>query len=531
MGNQIQTNKQQLIKSQKNCLPKMSNVLEYTPVDDIPSIVTSLHKSFRANPNRSLEYRLNQLRNLYYAIKDNEELLVKALKKDLNRPEGDTQLLEITPLYIEILTTINNLSKWMKPTSAKNVDLLYYFTSPKIAKIPLGTVLIIGPFNFPYLTTLAPLVGSIAAGNTTVFKQSEQIPYTSQTLGTILTDALDPEIFQIVQGGIEETTALLKQKFDKIIYTGSGKVGRIIASKAAETLTPTILELGGKSPAFVTPSVQLKDLKTVCKRIAFTRFANAGQTCVSTDYCIVHDSLYDEFVDMMKLVIKELYDVDETNSTKLVNKNAWDRVMNIIRNTKSDVVLGGDGDREARFIQPTLLTNVSFDDASMKEEIFGPVLPVIRYSDLQHSIDNVLDIADTPLALYIYSKSSKEIETISSQIRSGALVVNDGVIHGGLACVPFGGVGESGYGSYHGKWSFDAFSHERAVLKNPFWTDILFESKYPPITKMDLKLSKFFLVPRKSFKRTGRVRANKYEFFIKVLFVGVVGVAVGYYNS
>lgn len=506
------------------------SVLEYTPVDEIPSIVTSLHKSFRTNPSRPLAYRLNQLRNLYYALKDNEDLLVKALKKDINRSREDTELTELSIIYGDLLSTIKNLSTWMKPQSAKDVSLLFKFTSPKITKIPLGTILIISPFNFPLMLAIQPLIGAIAGGNTAVLKQSEQTPYTSQTLSTILSDALDPDIFQIVNGGIEETSVLLDQKFDKIIYTGSGKVGRIIASKAAKNLTPVVLELGGKSPAFVTESVK-NDLKAVCKRIAFTRFSNAGQICVSTDFCVVHDSIYDEFLDTLLKTVKEVYDVDVENYTKLVNHAAWDRVMKIIRDTKGDVVIGGDGVREERFIEPTIIKNVKFDDISMQEEIFGPVLPVIKYSNLQNAIDSVLNVADTPLALYVYSKNSKQTELISSQIRSGALVINDGVIHVGLSCIPFGGIGESGYGAYHGKWSFDTFSHERAVLKNPFWTEVLFEAKYPPISKFDLNLSKFFLVPRPTFGRTGRVRDHNYEFLIKVIIVGIVGVITGFYYS
>lgn len=504
--------------------------LEYTPVEEIPAIVKSLNKSFRQS-KPSLEFRLNQLRQLYYALKVNEDLLIRALKLDLNKSEEDTHLTELIPIYSDLLLIIKNLPTWTKPRSViSETSLLFKFSNPKVEYTPFGTVLVISPFNFPLLLSLQPVIGAIAAGNCVVLKQSELVPNTAQTLSDILIDALDPKLFQIVNGAIPETTKLLEQKFDKILYTGSGSVGRIIAQAAVKNLTPYVLELGGKSPAFVTPSVK-SQIETVCKRIAFTRFTNAGQVCVATDYTIVHDDIYDLFISTMRKIIKKYYNLNVQNSGKLVNTAAWDRVMKLIRDTKGDVVLGGDGSREDRFIEPTLISNVKWDDISMQSEIFGPVLPVVKYSDLQSAIDNVQDVADTPLALYIYSTSKTEQQLISSQIRSGALVINDGMVHVGLATLPFGGIGESGQGQYHGKWSFETFSHQRALMKQPFWTEILFESKYPPITKFDLSLTKWFLVPRPTFGRFGKVRDHNYEFLIKVVFVAIIGVYSGYHYS
>jgi len=504
--------------------------LSYTPIEDIPQIVNHLQKSYRSNRNTSIQFRLNQLRSLYFHLKDNEDLIIKALQKDLNKSKEDIILLDLAPIYSDLLHTIKNLSKWSKPKSAVDVSLLFKFSSPGYEYIPLGVILIISPFNFPLNLAIQPLIGSIAAGNYSLLKQSELTPNTSEILSSILIDAIDPKIFQIVNGGINETTYLLNEKFDKIIYTGSGNVGKIIAKKAAETLTPIILELGGKSPAIITPSVK-NHLWTVCKRIAFTRFTNAGQICVATDYTLVHESLYDEFIKTMEKVINKYYNLTKENSTRIINDKAFERLMGLIKNTKGNIIIGGDGDKLTRFIKPTIISNVEFNDVTMKEEIFGPILPILKYKNLQNGIENIIKFADTPLALYIYSNNKFEQNLISSQIRSGSIIINEGMIHVGIPNIPFGGIGSSGYGSYHGKWSFKAFSHERAIMKQPFWIETLFEAKYPPISKMDLNISKFFMIPTPTFGRSGVIRTHNYEFLIGVIIIGIIGIWFGYYYS
>ncbi|CCH41136.1 putative fatty aldehyde dehydrogenase [Wickerhamomyces ciferrii] len=510
----------------------MSSLLDYTPLEEIPKHVNALKKSFRQQKTSSIEFRLNQLRALYYAIKDNEDVIIKAIQKDLNKSESETQLTELAVTYGDILSLIKELPTLTKPKNAKGTNFLFKPSSPKIEKIPLGTVLIIAPFNFPINLTLQPLIGSIAGGNTTVLKQSEQIPNTSQVLTEILTDALDPSIFRAINGAVPETNVLLEQKFDKIFFTGSPTVGKIIARKAAEQLTPVVLELGGKSPSFVTKSVK-GNIDAVAKRILFSKFTNAGQICVATDHILVDASIHDELVIALKKAVDELYPADVKTFGKLVNDNAWERVIGLVKKTNGDIIHGdlSLANKQERFVPPIIVDNVSFNDSLYSEEIFGPVLPIIKYTNLDDTIDQVITNHDTPLALYIYSKDKKEIKYISSQIRSGALSINDSMIHVGLSNIPFGGIGNSGYGNYHGQWSFDAFTHERAQLSNPYWTEILFDAKYPPVSNFDLAKSKFFLIPTPTFGRTGRVRDHNYGLAIITILIGLIGLAVGFFEK
>ncbi|ONH68197.1 Beta-apo-4'-carotenal oxygenase [Cyberlindnera fabianii] len=483
----------------------MSSVLEYTPIEEIPQRVEKVRTAFHTRKFLNVEVRLNALRNLFFAIKDNEDLILKALKKDLNKPPSEVQLLELSPLYGDLLYIIDNLRSWVKGRKPESTPLLFKFSKPRVENIPLGTVLVIGAFNFPLLLTLQPLIGAIAGGNTVVIKQSEQTPNLAAVVTDILSDALDNELIQIVNGGIEETTALLEQKFDKVIYTGSGTVGTIIAKKCAETLTPCILELGGKSPAFITKNCRSLDL--AAKRIVFAKFVNAGQTCVTVDYAQVHRDVYDEFVKLLIKWTKKLFgEASVETYGKIVNQRNTERVANIIKDSKGEVIYGGDFDIEERYISPTVVKDVTFSDSLMQGEIFGPVLPVVPFDDLDAAITNVVAYHDTPLALYAFTDNKDEIYAIQSRIRSGAFLINDAIIHVGMAQLPFGGIGSSGNGNYHGYASFKSFTHERSCLKQPFWVEPLFEAKYPPTTNFDLAVAKTAMVPPAWFGRTGKIR-------------------------
>lgn len=464
--------------------------LVYTPTSDIPAIVKKLHSSYHKHDKLdSVSYRLKQLRILYSAIHKNEDALCEAVKADLNRPIQDTKFLEFHVFYAEILDVIGNLENWLKPEHVKSSEIPFIirFTAPKVEKISLGTVLIISPYNVPTLLALQPLIGAIAGGNCIALKQSELVPHTSALLSKILTDVLDPEWFQVINGGIDETTVLLQQKFDKILYTGSSAVGRIIANAGAKNLTPCVLELGGKTPVFIGESVR-SYLRVVCKRLLFTKFMNAGQLCVAADHAIVEDSIYDEFCSTLVEVMRELYDgVDEENFTHIVHYRSWERLYNMIKESKGKIIFGGENHNgKVNYIEPTIIKDVTFQDSTMSSEIFGPILPIIKFSSLPQTLTQITNQHDTPLAMYIYSHSSSQIHQIKTSIRSGALIINDGMLHVATHALPFGGIGESGYGSYHGVHSIKTFTHERATMEHPFWCDWFWKDKFRSVREAHL---------------------------------------------
>lgn len=464
--------------------------LQYTQLEQIPQIVSKLHKNFHKHDKLdSVAYRLKQLRILYSAIHSNEDALCEAVKADLNRPIQDTKFLEFHVFYAEILDVIANLENWLKPEHVKSSDIPFIirFTGPKVEKISLGTILIISPYNVPTLLALQPLIGAIAGGNTIVLKQSELVPNTSALLSKILTNVLDPEWFQVVNGGIDETTVLLEQKFDKILYTGSSAVGRIIAKAGAKNLTPSVLELGGKTPVFIGESVR-PYLGVVCNRLLFTKFMNAGQLCVAADYAIVEDKIYDEFCSTLIEVTKELYDgANEENFTHIVHNRSWERLYSMIKESKGKIIFGGKNHNgRVNYIEPTILKDVTFQDSTMTSEIFGPILPIIKFSNLEKTLNQIISQHDTPLAMYIYSHSDSQINQIKTSIRSGALIINDGMLHVATHALPFGGIGESGYGSYHGIHSVKTFTHERATMQHPFWCDWFWKDKFRSVRESHL---------------------------------------------
>lgn len=511
-----------------------SETLAFTPIEIIPSKVEKLHASFQNGKTQPLPYRLNQLRNIYFMIKDHEDEIKNALKLDLNKSENEAQLTEISVVLGDLLYIIDNLGDWLKPETPKGVPTLFKIGSPKIYKQAFGTVLIISPFNYPFMLSIQPLIGAIAGGNTVVYKPSELTPYTSSLLTRILSEALDSDTFTVIYGGVDETTALLDQKFDKILYTGSGAVGKIIAKKAAENLTPCILELGGKSPAFVGERLNSRQLNLSAKRILHGKFTNAGQTCVAPDYLLVHESSYDEFITALLKNVKTLYgDADINNYNKLVHERSFEKLNQMINETSGEIIYSGEHSKEHRFFNPTIIKGVTFEDSTMKGENFGPVLPIIKYSSLNSVIDDVVKYHDTPLALYIFSQNKSERELISTRIRSGAVLFNETLIHVGISQLPFGGIGQSGYGDYHGKYSFDAFTQKRASLDQPFWAEPLFEVKYPPLTNFDLALADTFTIPFVKLNRTGPVFSKSYKLlrFGAIFIVAFAGLYAGLFSD
>ncbi|EAZ63335.2 aldehyde dehydrogenase [Scheffersomyces stipitis CBS 6054] len=475
------------------------SILKYTALDDIPVGVKKLTDSFHKNgKTHSIQYRLNQLRNLYFVIKDNQDAICDALFKDFGRVPTESQILEIDGSLNELVHTMANLHNWLKPEPVKDLPITLKSNPIYIERIPYGVVLIISPFNYPFFLSFSAIIGAIAAGNVVVFKPSELTPHFSQLFTNLLSEALDDDLLFTINGSIPETTKALEQKYDKIMYTGNNAVGTIIAKKAAETLTPVILELGGKSPAFVLDDLSEKELTVVARRIAWGRFTNAGQTCVAVDYVLAHDSIKERLVrEIVKVVKEEFYpelNKDNKDFTHIIHDRAVSNLSKIIKTTKGKIVVGGDVDEASRYVAPTVVDNVDWDDSTMKGEIFGPILPILSYSSLDEALSRLQSRHDTPLAQYIFTGGSTsraknpKLNKISQQIRSGGAVINDVLMHVALTNAPFGGIGSSGSGSYHGWFSFRAFTHERTTMEQKLWNDFVLKARYPPFTEKNQKL-------------------------------------------
>lgn len=493
----------------------ITSPLRYTSIQDIPKgvdkLVASYHETHKMD---SIQYRLNQIRNVYFAIKDNADLICEALEKDFYRSPSETKSLELGPLLNEIIHTMGSIYKWSKPEPVSDKTINVATQPVYIERIPLGVVLVISPFNYPLLLSVSAVVGALSGGNHVVLKQSESTPHFTQLLSDLLTDALDNDVFFAVNGAIPETTELLNQKFDKIMYTGNGMVGTIIAKKAAETLTPVILELGGKSPGFVF-DINKKDIPTLAKRILWGKFTNAGQTCVAIDYLLVEESIKGPLVDELIKQAEVFFESPDHSSdiTHIIHDRAYTNLVKTIKSTKGKIVSGGKTDDATRFIEPTIIDNVKFGDSTMRQELFGPVLPILTYSDLESTVKSVVKQHDTPLALYCFTsgKASRstnpKIEYITKHIRSGGVVINDTLIHVALPNAPFGGVGMSGYGSYHGYFSYRSFTHERTFVEQAFWNDAILKSRYPPYNETKNTVIASAMVPhREWFGRSGDVQ-------------------------
>lgn len=429
--------------------------------------------SFFKGKNRAVSDRMNHLLRLKEMITDNESLLYDVLKKDLGKPEFEVYTTEILTVLNEIDVHLKNVSKWAKTRSAGN-SYLTFPSKSKIYKQPLGTVLIIGAWNYPIHLALMPLIGALSAGNTIALKPSELAPNTSSLLARLFRQYFDPELITVYEGGVSETTKLLKLPFDKIFFTGSTHVGKIIMRAAAEQLIPVTLELGGKSPAIIHKDA---DIGVASNRIWWGKTLNAGQTCVAPDFVVIHESKKDEFVESSKQSLKSFFNEDYvigTNYTAIINESHFDRLTNLLN---SGVILfGGKTDKEIRFIEPTLL-DADWDDFIMKEEIFGPLLPLITYNQPEEMMYR-LQSMNSPLALYIFSDDEQIQKDIIGNVPFGGGCVNETVSYLANHHLPFGGVGKSGMGAYHGKYSFDTFSRDQSVLFKSNWPDP--DLRYPP---------------------------------------------------
>lgn len=449
---------------------------------NIQTVVDAQRQFAAAGQAKDIDFRKQQLRKLKNILQQNEPLLYQAIYEDFKKSKFETYLTELALLYHEIDLAIKRVAQWAKPKKVCT-ELPSQPGTSFIFPEPYGMTLIIGAWNYPYNLTLLPLVSALAAGNTSIIKPSEQSKNTSAIMAQIINQNFDPAYLNVIEGGIEVTQELLSYRFDKLFFTGSTKIGKIVAKAAAEHLTPVTLELGGKSPCLVLADA---DLKLSAQRIVWGKFLNAGQTCIAPDYLLVEAAIYLPFLDELKNQITKIVGSNPLESesyVRIINQNHVQRLKKLIDPQK--IFTGGQVIDAENYIEPTILKDVTFADEIMKDEIFGPILPVIPFTDLDLVLDEIKR-RPSPLALYIFSKSSARQTQILHTVPFGGGCINDVVMHVGNAHLPFGGVGESGMGSYHGESGFKTFSHFKSILKKPFWFEL--PLKYAPYSKLKLRL-------------------------------------------
>lgn len=431
---------------------------------------------FNSGKSKDIEFRINQLKKLKKIIKENEEDILKALKKDLGKSNFEAYATEIGIVYDEINLHIKSVRKWAK-RERRNSPIVHYPSKSYIYKEPYGVTLIIGPFNYPFQLVIAPLVGAISAGNTAIIKPSENTINIAMLLENIINNNFDSEYIRVVDplGGKEVVSYLLDLPFDYIFFTGSVRVGKIVMEKASKNLTPVTLELGGKSPCIVDKDA---NINLAAKRIVWGKFLNSGQTCVAPDYLFIHKDIKDKFLSTLVKEIKLQFGENIKESpdySRIVNKISLDRLSSYLND--GEIYFGGEVDKESLYMQPTILTSVKLDSSVMTDEIFGPILPVMEFENLNETI-SIINNREKPLALYYFSDDDKKIEYMLERTSAGGVTINDTIIHVANGNLPFGGVGPSGLGKYHGKDSFDTFTHTKAVMKRG--TFIEFNIRFAP---------------------------------------------------
>ena len=426
---------------------------------------------FASGATRSLELRRLALERLGLAIEARESAILAALQADLGKPAVDAYMSEIGLVLSEIRHAVKHLGKWMKPRGAR-VPILAWPGKARILREPCGVVLILGPWNYPFQLVLSPLVGAIAGGNCAVLKPSELSPQTTSVISALIRETFSVEFVTVVEGEREAAESLLEEKFDHIFFTGSTPVGRRVMTAAAKHLTPVTLELGGKCPTIICGLDSAKSVEIAARRIAWGKFMNAGQTCVAPDHVWVERSIHDGFVEAVGRVSKAFFG---PGCGHLINRRHFDRVVAFLQD--GTIASGGGYDAESLWLEPTVLTNVSPQSPVMQEEIFGPVLPVIAFDQLDEVLSEIRS-RPSPLAVYVFSNDETVKRRVVDESRSGGVCVNDTVVHITGSELPFGGVGDSGMGRYHGKASFDCFTHERVVMRRSLAFDPDF--RYPP---------------------------------------------------
>ena len=435
-------------------------------------IFESQKKFFFDQNTKPVHFRIEQLKKLKKLLQDNERMLCDAIQKDFGKSEFDTFANEFLLIYKEIAFYIRHLKKLARPKRT-STSLLNFPSKSYLYVEPLGTTLIIGAWNYPYQLTLAPLVAAIAAGNTAFLKPSELPAETMRAMVKLINSNFPSEYLYVVEGGVQETTELLKLKFDKIFFTGSTRVGQIVYEAAAKQLIPVTLELGGKSPAIIGANC---DLALAAKRIVWGKFLNAGQTCIAPDYIYVLENRKNDFIKALIAQLEQFnYEDGSKHYVRIINRHHFDRLIGLL--DRSKLAYGGKSNEESLYIQPTILNNITWADAVMKEEIFGPILPILSYTNFGDTVQTILS-KEKPLSAYLFSENKSEQKHFLSTLSFGGGCINDTVMHIADDELPFGGVGQSGMGHYHGKFGFLAFSHQKSILKkSTFWEPSF---RYPP---------------------------------------------------
>ncbi|WP_373205302.1 aldehyde dehydrogenase [Clostridium tertium] len=445
-------------------------------MENILNIFNSQKEFFYSNKTKDINYRINNLKKLKNLIKENEQDIMDALYKDLRKSNFESYATEIGIVYDELNLHIKNLRKWSKREKRKS-PIVHFPAKSYIYKDPYGVTLIIGPFNYPFQLVIAPLIGAISAGNCAIIKPSESTQNIALLLEKIINENFKENYIRVVNplGGKDTVSYLLDLKFDYIFFTGSVRVGKIIMEKASKNLIPVTLELGGKSPCIVDNSAKLG---LAAKRIVWGKFLNAGQTCVAPDYILVQKDIKEKLLKELKkeLLLQFGSDIKSSSDfTRIVNKHSLLRLKNYLND--GEIYFGGSVDEKDLYLEPTILTNIKENSLIMEEEIFGPILPILEYSSLDEALTYVIN-KDKPLALYYFSEDSTSIEKVLNSTTSGGVTINDTIIHVASSYLPFGGVGPSGMGAYHGKASFDVFTHKKSVIKRG--TFIEFPIKFAP---------------------------------------------------
>ena len=439
-------------------------------------LIDGLRQVYESGRTRSLEWRKEQLRGLVKFLAEREAELTAALHADLGKPSFESFGTDIGVVRMHIRSLAKGIDKWSKPTKVFPGVLSLPGTA-EIIHEPLGVALIIAPWNYPVQLLLEPMAAALAAGNCVVAKPSELAPATAAVMSRHLHHYIDDDAIAVVEGGVPETTALLENRFDHVFFTGSTAVGKVVMTAAAKHLTPVTLELGGKSPTIVAADA---DLAVAARRIAWAKFLNAGQTCIAPDYILAERSVRDELVRRIGEAITEIYGSDPAATAaygRIVNERHHERLTGLVAGSGGDVACGGQSDVSTRYLAPTIVVDPDVDSGLMQEEIFGPVLPVLAVDSIEDAIAFITD-RPTPLALYIYSRSKEIADRVLARTSSGGACVNHSVVHILPETLPFGGVGPSGMGSYHGKAGFDVFSHHKSVVRKPTFPDP--KMLYPP---------------------------------------------------
>jgi len=443
---------------------------------DVKDIIVHQQEFFHSGITKNIDFRIKQLRKLQELIKDHEDDILDALKKDLGKNPFEAYVSEVGIILKSIQYMIQNVKQWAKTEKVKT-PLFQMPSKSFIMKEPYGSVLIIGPFNYPFQLVMEPLIGALAAGNCAVIKPSESTHEITKVISRMISNHFDPAYIKVVEGEKEETSLLIHAPFDYLFFTGSVPVGKIVMEAASKNLVPHTLELGGKSPTIIDETA---DLKKAAQRILWGKLINSGQTCIAPDYLVAHESIKDELIEQLKTTIQEFYGEDiQSNEQygRIVNERHFDRLAKIIEEDHEHIVSGGEHDRSDKFIAPTILDNITWSNAAMKDEIFGPILPVLTYSQLDDAI-SMINQHPKPLALYVFTENKSNEKKVLERISFGGGCVNDTLSHVANDQLPFGGVGHSGVNAYHGKYSFDLFSHRKSMMKKS--TKVELKLAFPP---------------------------------------------------